>query len=143
MKDCLFCKIGKKEIDSKIIYEDNQVLAFLDVNPLTKGHVLVIPKNHAANILELTDGDLIAVFRAARLVANKLNESLKPSGFTMGVNHGKISGQSVDHFHLHLIPRFQGDGGGSLHLVVQSPPEETLDEVQQQIIKIKEENKNQ
>lgn len=133
MKNCLFCKIGKKEIDSKIIYEDNLVLAFLDANPLTKGHTLIIPKNHADNILELADKDLIAVFRAAKLVADKLNESLEPSGFTIGVNHGKISGQSIDHFHLHLVPRFQGDGGGSLHSVVQSPPKETLDEVWRQI----------
>jgi len=128
MNNCLFCKIAEKEISSKVVYENERVLAFLDINPLASGHTLIIPKNHAENILELSDEDLVSIFRAGREVVLLLNKALKPNGFTIGVNHGKVSGQSIDHFHLHLIPRFQGDGGGSLHSVVNAPPKESLDE---------------
>ena len=131
----MFCKIGKKEINSKSVYEDERTLAFLDINPLAKGHTLIIPKNHATNILELTPEDLIAVFRAGQLITARLNEVFQPDGFTIGINHGRISGQAIDHFHLHIIPRFRGDGGGSLHSVVHAPPKESLDEIWRQIIK--------
>lgn len=142
MADCLFCKIANKEIFSYIVYENEKVLCFLDILPLARGHLLVIPKNHAENILHLKEEDLTAVFKAAKTMTKKLFKALKPDGFTIGINHGKISGQTIDHFHLHIIPRFKGDGGGSIRSVIKSSLAknfltEELESVRVKIIKVK------
>ena len=113
--DCLFCKIVDGEILSQKIYEDDLSFAFLDAQPLTKGHSLIIPKNHAENILELPDGEIAPVFLAVKHVTKMLLKAIQPEGFTIGINHGRISGQAVDHLHIHVIPRYKGDGGESIH----------------------------
>jgi histidine triad (HIT) family protein len=133
MMDCLFCKIAKKEIPSLIVYEDDWSLGFLDVNPLSLGHVLVVPKEHAENIIDLPKELVGKVFAAVQIITTALNNALKPHGFTIGINHGKISGQAIDHFHIHIIPRYAGDNGGSIHSVVKNPPTEPLAEVQPRI----------
>ncbi len=132
--NCLFCDIINKKIPSSTIYEDNDVLAFLDIHPISLGHTLVIPKIHALNILDLTDDQIGLLFRAVRNVTFLLQQKLKTQGFTIGINHGRISGQAVEHIHIHIIPRFENDGGGSLHSVVQNSPKETLKEIQNKII---------
>ncbi|MCL4406257.1 MAG: HIT family protein [Patescibacteria group bacterium] len=134
--DCLFCKIGSGEIPSEIIYEDDYVTAFLDAHPLTEGHTLIIPKKHAENILDLPDEDVCPVFGAVKKVTGILQKALDPRGFTIGINHGKISGQSIDHLHIHVIPRFENDGGGSLHSVVHCPPAESLAETKNKILRM-------
>jgi len=136
MADCLFCKIGAKEIQSSIIYEDNNVLAFLDIQPLAPGHTVVIPKKHARNIVELDDILIGPLFSAVKKVTGALQKALSPDGFTIGINQGKVSGQAIDHLHIHIIPRFKGDGGKSLHAVVSNPPKESLTEIQDKISKI-------
>lgn len=128
-EDCLFCKIAAKQISAKIIYEDEHVVAFLDVMPRTTGHTMVIPKVHAPNILELPDAEVGPLFAAVKHVAEMLSRSLKPDGITIGINQGRASGQEVDHLHVHLLPRWHGDGGSSIQSVINAKPKESLDEI--------------
>jgi histidine triad (HIT) family protein len=134
---CLFCKIIKKEIPAEIIYKDDKTMAILDINPRSPGHTMILPKIHAENILDLPEEKIEGVFKAVKKVTELLNKSLKPDGFTIGINHGKISGQVIDHLHIHIIPRFKDDGGGSVHSVVNNPPKESLNKIKNQISKIK------
>lgn len=134
MENCLFCKIAKKEIPSLIVYEDDYSLGFLDIHPLSKGHVLVIPKEHAENILDLRDELVGKLFKSVKDITAGLNIAFEPKGFTIGINHGRISGQAVDHLHIHIIPRYEGDKGGSVHSIVNNPPVESPDEVRPKII---------
>ena len=129
MEDCLFCQIIKGEIPSQKLYEDENNLAFLDVAPCAKGHTVVIPKTHAATILELTDDKLQALILAVKKTTSLIKEKLNPAGFNIGINHGEISGQSVPHLHIHIIPRYEGDGGGSLHSIVKNPGDLSVEEV--------------
>jgi histidine triad (HIT) family protein len=127
--DCLFCKIAAKEISAEIIYEDDHVVAFLDVMPRTTGHTLVIPKIHAANVIELSDGEVAALFGAVKHVDEMLVAALKPDGVTLGINQGRASGQEVDHLHVHLMPRWQGDGGGAIQSVVNAKSKGSIAEI--------------
>ncbi len=133
--DCLFCKIANKEIPAQIIYESADATAVLDVNPRAPGHTMVLPKVHAKNILELSGEKIEGVFKAVKEVTNLLDKKLKPDGFTIGINHGKVSGQTVEHLHIHVIPRWNGDGGRSIHSVVDNSPKESLEEIKNKIIK--------
>jgi histidine triad (HIT) family protein len=134
MESCLFCKIVSKEIASKILYEDDSAMAFLDVAPRAPGHTMVIPKRHAPTMLELSGIDLGQLFTAVQKADNLLVRKLSPDGMTIGINQGKASGQEIDHFHVHLIPRWQGDGGGAIQSVVFHPSEESLDEIQKKLL---------
>ena len=127
--DCLFCKINRKEIPSEIVYEDSETLAFLDIFPRSAGHTVVVPKLHAENILALPDNLAAPTLLTVKKVTDILNKTLKPAGFTIGINHGRVSGQAVDHLHIHVIPRYDGDGGGSIHSVVNNPPKEGIKEI--------------
>ncbi len=131
--DCLFCKIAAGEIPSAKVYEDDEVFAFLDIHPLAPGHTVIVPKAHADNILDLPEDLVGPVFLAVKKITALLEKTLSPCGFTTGINHGRLSGQMVDHLHIHVIPRFEGDGGGSLHSVVQNTPKESLEEIQAKI----------
>ncbi|HUY69538.1 MAG TPA: HIT family protein [Candidatus Tyrphobacter sp.] len=132
--DCLFCKLANKELKAEIIYEDEAAVAFLDIHPIAPGHTLVLPKIHAENILDLPDEAVKPLFLALKKTTELLQKSLKPEGFTIGINHGKISGQAIDHLHIHVIPRFKNDGGRSLHFLVQNIPSESLQEIKSKII---------
>src|SRR3989344_259074 len=134
--ECLFCKIGKGKILADVIYEDKKILAFLDIHPLSLGHTMVIPKKHAENILDLDKEDIGPIFEAVKKLTGILNKAFDPQGFTIGINHGKVSGQAIDHLHIHIIPRFNEDGGGSLHSVVNNPPEMPLKEIKKKILEI-------
>jgi histidine triad (HIT) family protein len=105
LNECIFCQIVAKKIPCFKIYEDERSLAFADINPLSDGHVLVIPKTHAVTLMDLTPGDLAAVHQASQRVAVALNRALKPGGITMLQLSGKGAGQVVMHYHVHLIPR--------------------------------------
>ena len=133
--DCLFCKIVEREIPSEKIYEDDTVLAFLDIHPMAPGHTVLVPKVHAENILNLPDMTVGPLFLAVKKVTAALSSALQPHGFTIGINHGKVSGQAIDHLHVHVIPRFEGDGGGSLHSVVKNPSSESVSVIKEKIIK--------
>jgi len=131
---CLFCKIATKIIPSAIIYEDALVLAFLDIHPISPGHTLVVPKIHAENILDLPDNQIEPFFQTVKKVVALLQEKLGSKGFTIGINHGRISGQVIDHLHVHIVPRHEGDGEESLHSVVKNPPQESLEVIQAKLI---------
>lgn len=132
--ECLFCKIANKEIAADIIYEDGKTAAFLDIHPRSPGHAMIVSKAHSQNILDLNDEEIAPLFLTLKRVTAMINESLKPDGFTIGINHGSVSGQAVDHLHIHVIPRWKGDGGSSIHSVVDRPPAETLKTIAEKII---------
>lgn len=109
MTDCIFCKIAHGEIPSATLYEDNEFRVILDVGPASKGHVLILPKSHFANLYELSDETAGKVMVLAKKVGTKLVRALKCDGLNVIQNNGKIAGQTVFHYHIHLIPRYQGD----------------------------------
>ena len=133
--NCLFCKIAAKEVPAKIVYEDAAAVAVLDIHPCAPGHTVVIPKMHVETMLALSDEDVGPLFLAVKRVTDRLMQTLRPDGFTMGINHGKTAGQAVDHLHVHVIPRWAGDGGGSIHSVVRNAPKESPDELLAKILK--------
>lgn len=110
MDDCIFCRIIKGEIPSYTIYQDDKTLAFLDINPNTRGHALVIPKKHARNIIDLEDMDVEALFRTVKKVVGSMKLSLDLDGLNIVVNQGEVAGQVIQHFHCHIIPRDVDDG---------------------------------
>ena len=108
--DCLFCAIVAGEIPSFKVYEDDFVLAYLDINPFTKGHVLVIPKMHSTGLLDTDDDVLAAVVMRVKKVAAHMKASLSCDGFNILQNNGEAAGQTVKHVHFHIVPR-NGTGG--------------------------------
>ncbi len=135
MKDCLFCKIAAKEMPAEVIYEDDKTLAFLDVNPSASGHTVVIPTEHYRNIQELPVEFVEAVFTTVKTVASMLEKAMGGGHFTIGFNNGRLSGQEIDHIHIHLIPRCRDDGGDSIQSVVRALPGENLEEMKNKILK--------
>ena len=111
MKDenCIFCKIANGEIPSATLYEDEDFRVILDLGPASKGHALILPKEHAANIYELPDELAAKALVLAKKMAARLSEGLKCDGFNIVQNNGEAAGQTVFHFHMHLIPRYEGD----------------------------------
>ena len=107
--NCIFCKILAGEIPSTKVYEDDAVLSFMDINPVGKGHLLVIPKNHYPTVFDIPEADLNAVFGAARKIASALKAALDMPGLNLIQSNGRAASQIIDHFHLHLIPRWPGD----------------------------------
>jgi histidine triad (HIT) family protein len=108
---CIFCGIIRGELPASIVYENKHVLAFLDIQPFTPGHVLIIPKIHVSSFVELPKEEAGHLIRAGQLIDQALRESsLRCEGVTIFLSDGKAANQEVDHVHLHVFPRFQGDG---------------------------------
>ena len=107
--DCLFCKILAGELPSTRVDEDEHTIAFLDINPATRGHALVIPRNHSRDLLEIPQDDLTATFAAAQRLARRLKERLAPDGVNLINSCGAAAWQTVFHFHVHVIPRYADD----------------------------------
>ena len=112
MTDCVFCKIRDGQIPSMKVFEDDRTLVFMDINPLNSGHCLVITKAHAATLFDVDVSDLQAAIATAQRVAVAIRDGLKPDGLNMLQANGAAAFQSVLHFHLHLIPRWNNDGKG-------------------------------
>ena len=112
MKDenCIFCKIANGEITSKTIYEDNDFRVILDLGPATKGHALILPKEHSANLFELPEETAGKAMKLAKKLGEQMVTNLKADGLNIVQNNGETAGQTVKHFHLHLIPRYKDDG---------------------------------
>ena len=107
--DCIFCDIiGKKE-SAEILYENDRVISFLDIRPVNYGHTLVIPKTHYENFLSVPPEEMEALILATQKLSNAIVKSLIPDGFNIVVNNGIAAGQSIFHFHFHIIPRFKSD----------------------------------
>jgi len=109
MEDCIFCKIVDGKIPAEKVYEDDKVISFLDIMPANKGHCLIVPKRHAANLMEMDEDDLISTIKAAKKVARALSLSFGNGSFNIVMNNGKEAGQLVNHAHIHIIPRFKKD----------------------------------
>lgn len=107
--DCIFCRIIAGDIPSHKVYEDDETIAFLDINPATRGHTLVVPKSHVADLFGLTPEIATGVTRSSQAVARILQHVLQPDGLNVLQNNGAAAGQAVFHYHVHLIPRWDGD----------------------------------
>jgi histidine triad (HIT) family protein len=110
-QDCIFCKIIAGDIPSAKVYEDEHVYAFLDISQVTKGHTLIIPKDHVKDIFELPEETAANLYRAVPGVAKALNKAFEPNGLNVLNNNKKPAGQSVFHYHLHLLPRYGKEDG--------------------------------
>jgi histidine triad (HIT) family protein len=107
--DCIFCKIALHQLPAEILFENDNVIAILDINPIHFGHALIIPKTHCLDFLHVRESDLHDVLRVTQLVAQAIVTSLNLEGFNIFSNNGKIAGQSVFHFHMHVTPRYPDD----------------------------------
>ncbi len=110
MTDCLFCKIIKKEIKSDIVYEDREFIAFLDINPVNKGHTLIVPKTHFDTFLDLDEKHLDRLMHFVQKMSKAIVKATKSDGFNLLLNNKKAAGQVIDHVHFHIIPRMNDDG---------------------------------
>jgi len=104
-KDCIFCKIIDREIPSKIVFESNLNLAFLDIFPISRGHTIVIPKNHYVNLEDIPDDKLSELFKSVKKIATIIHNKLKIDGYNILQNNYKAAGQDINHIHVHIIPR--------------------------------------
>ena len=109
MEKCTFCKIVNGEIPSRKVYEDEKVLAFLDVNPISKGHVLIIPKKHFENIFDIDEDYLKKIITVSKKISLMVKDNLNANGINILHASGKDAQQSVFHFHIHLVPRYKDD----------------------------------
>ena len=132
MSDCIFCKIAQGEIPSQTIYEDEKFRVILDLGPVARGHALILPKEHAANIYELSDETAAAAFVLGKKIAGIMREKLKCDGLNLMQNNGETAGQTVNHFHLHVIPRYKDDGQ-QIGFVPGEPSQEELETVRREI----------
>lgn len=111
-KECIFCKIAGGEIPSSTVYEDEDFRVILDLGPATKGHALILPKNHFANLFEIPEDMDAKAFILAKKIAKKMKDVFGCDGVNIVQNNGVAAGQTVFHFHIHLIPRYEGDHAG-------------------------------
>lgn len=126
MKDCncIFCKIANGEIPSTTLYEDEDFRVILDLGPATRGHALLLPKNHFANLFEVDDETAQKAILVAKKMAGKMKAALGADGFNLVQNNGEAAGQTVFHFHMHLIPRYENDNAGILWEPGETTPED-------------------
>jgi histidine triad (HIT) family protein len=113
---CLFCRIAARSMPAAIVHAAPGAIAFLDVHPAARGHVLVVPRAHAETLLDLEDAAIGDLFREVKAVQAMVQEALRPLAFNVGWNHGRAAGQHVPHLHVHLIPRY-ADGGRGIQLL--------------------------
>lgn len=132
MTDCVFCRIVARQIPAAVVWEDAHTLAFMDIGQVNPGHVLVALKAHAENVYLLDDGQAGAVFRSAARVARAIRSAFSPAGLSIYQANGPAAGQTVFHFHLHLVPRHEGDGM-SLVWPAKNPPRDKLEAYATQI----------
>lgn len=107
--DCLFCGIVAGDVPGQIVDSDEQTVAFMDINPATRGHALVVPREHAADLMDISDADLEATTLAARRLAQRIDAALSPDGFNIINSCRPAAWQTVFHYHVHVIPRYEND----------------------------------
>jgi len=121
--ECLFCKIINGEIPSHKVYEDEHVYAFLDIYPTSRGHTVVLPKEHITSFLEMNEEKAAELFASVNRIAKQVIKTTEAPATNIGINNGLVAGQTVPHVHVHIIPRYKNDGGGSMHTIVDSNPD--------------------
>lgn len=131
-EDCIFCKIAGGELPSKTLYEDDNFKVILDLGPATRGHAILLPKEHYTNLFEVPQDDLAEAIKLVKKMATKMKENLHADGFNLVQNNGEVAGQTVNHFHIHLIPRYKEDGQ---HILWQpgTVTQNEMDEIKNQI----------
>ena len=130
--DCIFCSIVSGDIPGRIVGETDGAVAFLDANPMAPGHTLVVPRDHGGRLADLSADEAGAVFDLVYDLVPKIEAAVDADGATVGLNDGPAAGQEVPHVHAHVIPRFDGDGGGPIHVAAGSRPdlsEDDLDDI--------------
>ena len=132
-EDCIFCKIANGEIPSKTLYEDDKFRVILDLGPATKGHALILPKDHYKNLYELPEDCAADAIKLAKKMMTQMTEKLGCEGFNLVQNNGELAGQTVFHFHMHMIPRYQNDGQ-TIGWKPGEPTQEELEEIRKQIV---------
>ena len=132
--DCIFCKLANGDIPTNSIYEDDKFNVILDNGPATKGHALILPKDHADNLFELPEETAADAMKRARKLGKHIMDTLGADGLNIVQNNGPVAGQTVMHFHLHIIPRYEGDGQKILWAPT-SPSAEELTQVKEQLSK--------
>ena len=132
-ENCIFCKIANGEIPSKTLYEDEKFRAILDLGPATKGHALILPKEHYKNLYELPEDYAADAMKLAKKLMTQMTEKLGCEGFNLVQNNGELAGQTVFHFHMHMIPRYQNDGQ-TIGWKPGEPTQEELEEIRKQIV---------
>lgn len=130
---CIFCKIANGEISSKTLYEDEEFRVILDLSPAAKGHALILPKNHYKNLYELPEETAGRVMMLAKKMTERITDKLHCDGFNLVQNNGEIAGQTVFHFHMHLIPRYEDDNQ-KIGWKPGKPSEQELEEIRAQIV---------
>lgn len=135
MAECVFCDIVSGEIDAHVVFENNHALAFLDANPIVDGHTVIVPKKHLERFSEMTREVIGGTFSAVREVNQAILTGLDADGTNVGLNDGEAAGQAIPHTHVHVIPRYSDDGGGSLHSIVSGEAGEDLKKVAGQLKK--------
>jgi histidine triad (HIT) family protein len=131
-EDCIFCSIVAGDIPGRIVHETDHAIAFLDANPLAPGHTLVVPKQHHARIEEIPEDDAADLFGAVHDLVPRVEAAVDAEAVSVGINDGEAAGQEVPHSHVHLVPRFEGDGGSPFHAIApasEEPADEKLDEI--------------
>jgi histidine triad (HIT) family protein len=129
MTDCVFCRIVDGDLPSRTVYEDDHSMAFLDANPLEEGHTLVVPRDHHEVVGEMPDETRDELFAAAGRLTPAVERAVDADATTVGMNNGSAAGQEVPHAHLHVVPRFDGDGVGPLHTLDWPRPDLSDDEL--------------
>ena len=132
-EDCIFCQIVAGNIPGRIVHETDDAVAFLDANPLAKGHTLVIPKEHHERLDDVPDEVATELYSALHEVVPAVKDAVDAPATTVAFNNGEAAGQEVPHVHAHVVPRFDGDGGGPVHSMFGSRPDLSdgeLDEIE-------------
>ncbi len=126
--DCIFCKIIVKKIPAKILYQNNDTIAFLDIFPISQGHTIVIPKKHYNNLKNIPVNELYEVMKTVKIVSNLIYKNLNIDGYNILQNNYKAAGQVINHFHIHIIPRSRADGKFKLLIPREQSTEEELNQ---------------
>lgn len=130
--DCIFCKLANGAIPSHTLYEDDRFRVILDLGPATKGHALVMPKEHFENLYELPEDWCRDAFALAKKMADHMTKRLQCGGFNLVQNNGEMAGQTVSHFHIHLIPRYENDGQ-KINWVRGKPEQRELEQIEEEL----------
>ena len=131
MKDCLFCKIANGEISSMKVYEDDVVLAFLDIDPNSDGHTLIVPKMHYTDINDISEDVLLHIYKVSKKIMNMLEEKLDTDGFILQQNNGSV--QEVKHYHLHVVPAYSNKKSHEFNKIKEhiSDPKEVYEKIKE------------
>jgi len=136
MKDenCIFCKIINREIPSKIVFENDLNLAFLDISPISKGHTIIIPKNHYSTLEDISDHELAETFKVVKKISKRIHQNLQIDGYNILQNNFAVAGQVINHFHVHIIPRSFDDDKFRVKIPRNQASDEELNEI---LVKLK------